>query len=104
MRQIKVTGLLAAATMCMAVAQPAVATDVQVTTNLGSFTIKLDEQKAPVSSENFLKYVKDGSYNGTIFHRVIPGFMAQGGGFTEKFDRLQRTHQLKMSRITDCKT
>ncbi|WP_434354811.1 peptidylprolyl isomerase [Parasalinivibrio latis] len=88
MRHIKTMGLLVAASLSFAIALPAAATDVLVTTNLGSFTIKLDEQKAPVSSANFLKYVKDGSYKGTIFHRVIPGFMAQGGGFTENFDRL----------------
>ncbi len=45
--------------------------------------IELDEENAPISTENFLKYVDDGFYNGTIFHRVIPGFMIQGGGFTD---------------------
>ena len=45
--------------------------------------IELDEVNAPISTENFLKYVDDGFYNGTIFHRVIPGFMIQGGGFTD---------------------
>ncbi|MEZ8093466.1 peptidylprolyl isomerase [Photobacterium swingsii] len=63
------------------------ATQVEVSTNLGDFTIQLDEQKAPVSSKNFLRYVEDGSYEGTIFHRVIPGFMAQGGGFDEDLTR-----------------
>ncbi len=42
----------------------------------------LDSQKAPVSSQNFVDYVNSGYYNNTIFHRVIPGFMVQGGGFT----------------------
>jgi peptidyl-prolyl cis-trans isomerase B (cyclophilin B) len=51
-------------------------------TNQGSFKIKLEAEKAPKSVENFLKYVDDGFYNGTIFHRVIKGFMIQGGGFT----------------------
>ncbi len=50
-------------------------------TSLGKFTVELDMKDAPVTTKNFLKYVDDGSYNGTIFHRVIPGFMAQGGGF-----------------------
>ena len=54
---------------------------VEVETNLGAFTLELSEEKAPVTVANFLKYVEDGSYEGTIFHRVIPGFMAQGGGF-----------------------
>lgn len=49
-------------------------------TNHGNITIKLDEEKAPLSSANFIEYVKSGHYNGTIFHRVIPNFMIQGGG------------------------
>jgi cyclophilin family peptidyl-prolyl cis-trans isomerase len=51
-------------------------------TTMGTITIELNREKAPVSVENFLQYVKAGHYNGTIFHRVIPGFMIQGGGFT----------------------
>jgi cyclophilin family peptidyl-prolyl cis-trans isomerase len=51
-------------------------------TSLGSFTLELDADKAPVSVENFLSYVDDGFFDGLIFHRVIPGFMIQGGGFT----------------------
>lgn len=51
-------------------------------TSMGNVKIQLDPQKAPVSVQNFLDYVKNGFYNGTIFHRVIPGFMIQGGGFT----------------------
>ncbi|WP_456415440.1 peptidylprolyl isomerase [Thiolapillus sp.] len=51
-------------------------------TNLGDIVIELDEEKAPVSSENFKQYVRDGFYDGVIFHRVIPNFMIQGGGFT----------------------
>ncbi|MGZ5181051.1 MAG: peptidylprolyl isomerase [Ramlibacter sp.] len=47
----------------------------------GVITIELDETRAPKSVENFLSYVKKGHYDGTIFHRVIPGFMVQGGGF-----------------------
>ena len=50
-------------------------------TSLGVFTIELDAGQAPVSSENFLRYVDDGHFDGTVFHRVIPGFMIQGGGF-----------------------
>ncbi|MCG9552840.1 peptidylprolyl isomerase [Vibrio sp. Isolate32] len=56
---------------------------VNVETTLGNFTIELNQEQAPISSENFLKYVADGSYEGTIFHRIIPGFMAQGGGFNQ---------------------
>jgi len=60
-------------------------TKVKVTTTLGAFIIQLNTEKAPVSSANFLTYVNEGFYNGTIFHRVIPGFMAQGGGFDTSF-------------------
>jgi len=49
-------------------------------TSLGRIRIGLDQAKAPISTENFLAYVRSGHYNGTIFHRVIPGFMIQGGG------------------------
>ena len=57
-------------------------TQVKLTTSMGPITIELDEAKAPISAKNFLSYVDSGHYNGTIFHRVIPGFMIQGGGFT----------------------
>ena len=50
-------------------------------TSLGTFTVEVDAGSAPVSSENFLRYVDDGHFDGTVFHRVIPGFMVQGGGF-----------------------
>ncbi len=53
-------------------------------TTLGDITIELDSEKAPVTVENFLAYVDSGFFNGTIFHRVIPGFVIQGGGFTEQ--------------------
>ncbi len=52
-----------------------------LTTNHGNITIELDAEKAPKTVENFLAYVNAGHYNGTIFHRVIDGFMVQGGGF-----------------------
>jgi peptidyl-prolyl cis-trans isomerase A (cyclophilin A) len=55
---------------------------VVVATSLGDITIELDAARAPLSVENFLVYVKDGHYDGTIFHRVIKGFMIQGGGLT----------------------
>jgi len=53
----------------------------KIKTNLGSFTLELNEGKAPISSKNFKDYVEKGFYNKTIFHRVIDGFMIQGGGF-----------------------
>ncbi|MGZ8947334.1 MAG: peptidylprolyl isomerase, partial [Methylococcaceae bacterium] len=62
-------------------------TKVKLTTTLGEIIIQLNTEKAPVSSANFLTYVNEGFYNGTIFHRIIPDFMAQGGGFDIKFDQ-----------------
>lgn len=55
---------------------------VKLTTTFGTITLELDANKAPKTVENFLDYVKSGHYDGTIFHRVIDGFMIQGGGFT----------------------
>lgn len=55
---------------------------VRMSTSMGDIIIELDAQKAPISVVNFTKYVEAGFYNGTVFHRVIPGFMIQGGGFT----------------------
>ena len=54
---------------------------VELTTSEGTIRIELDDAKAPASTENFLAYVRAGHYNGTVFHRVIKGFMVQGGGF-----------------------
>jgi len=51
-------------------------------TNHGNIAIELDTENTPITAENFLRYVKDGYYDGTIFHRVIDGFMIQGGGFS----------------------
>ncbi len=53
-----------------------------IKTSLGDITIELDHKNAPISASNFETYAKDGHYNGTIFHRVIKGFMIQGGGMT----------------------
>jgi len=53
---------------------------IKLNTNHGSITLELDANKAPATVENFMQYVNDGFYNGTIFHRVINGFMIQGGG------------------------
>ena len=58
------------------------ATSVQFQTSAGDFVIELNAEKAPKTVENFLQYVNDKHYEGTIFHRVIDGFMVQGGGFT----------------------
>jgi peptidyl-prolyl cis-trans isomerase B (cyclophilin B) len=56
-------------------------------TNFGEIKLKLDTEKAPKTSENFLDYVREGFYDGVIFHRVIDGFMIQGGGFTPDMEQ-----------------
>jgi cyclophilin family peptidyl-prolyl cis-trans isomerase len=66
---------------------PVVALEVaQGRTALGTITIALDAEKAPISVRNFLKYLRSGHYEGTVFHRVMPGFMIQGGGFTTELE------------------
>jgi len=62
-------------------AQPTTAPKVQMKTSLGSIVLELDEGKAPKTVANFLQYVREKHYDGTIFHRVMDGFMIQGGGF-----------------------
>jgi len=64
---------------------------VLVKTNMGDIVIELDKQKAPASVANFLNYVNEGFYNGTVFHRVIDGFMIQGGGFSQDLAK-KNTH------------
>ncbi|MEM7257811.1 MAG: peptidylprolyl isomerase, partial [Pseudomonadota bacterium] len=68
---------------------PPVTTDqtVVLQTNLGDITLELDAGLAPLTVENFLLYAQQGHYDGTIFHRVIAGFMVQGGGYTADFTR-----------------
>jgi cyclophilin family peptidyl-prolyl cis-trans isomerase len=71
-----------------AVAQQAPAAElprVRIDTNLGSFIVELEAQRAPLSTANFLQYARSGFYTGTVFHRVINNFVAQAGGFDEKF-------------------
>ena len=63
-------------------AQTSAAPRVKLATSAGDIVLELDAAKAPKSVENFLQYVKDKHYDGTVFHRVIDGFMIQGGGFT----------------------
>lgn len=60
---------------------------VKLQTNLGDIVVELDRAKAPQTVENFLSYVRDGHYDGTIFHRVIENFMIQGGGFTSDYQQ-----------------
>lgn len=60
-------------------------TTIKLTTNQGEITLELDAEKAPNTVKNFVTYVEEGFYEGVIFHRIIPNFMAQGGGFTSDF-------------------
>jgi peptidyl-prolyl cis-trans isomerase A (cyclophilin A) len=62
---------------------------VKFETSMGNIVLELNAQAAPVTVKNFLGYVEDGFYDGTIFHRVIPGFMIQGGGFTKEMQKKQ---------------
>ena len=105
-------GLLLAAAALFAsstvLAQGASAPRVKLATSAGDIVLELQATKAPKTVENFLAYVKKGHYNGTIFHRVIPGFMIQGGGFdkamaqkpTEKPIENEATNGLKNDRYT----
>ena len=77
--------LLAAASLFASPAALAQAPRVELQTNFGSIVIELYPDRAPDTVANFLQYVKEGHYDGTVFHRVIRGFMAQGGGFTAEF-------------------
>ena len=60
---------------------------VEIQTNTGKIVIELDAEKAPKTVQNFVQYVNEGFYNGTVFHRVIPDFMIQGGGFTVEMEQ-----------------
>jgi peptidyl-prolyl cis-trans isomerase A (cyclophilin A) len=64
-------------------------------TSMGNLEIELNQEKAPITVQNFLKYVDEGFYNGTIFHRVISNFMIQGGGFTEDMNQKPTREQIK---------
>jgi cyclophilin family peptidyl-prolyl cis-trans isomerase len=78
---------LAGAALALAFAGNAFAADnaqVSLKTTMGEIVVELDAEHAPKSTANFLQYVKSGFYQGTVFHRVIDGFMIQGGGYTEK--------------------
>ena len=68
---------------------------VKLHTNFGEITLELNTEKAPVTTENFLSYVDSGAYNGTIFHRVIDGFMIQGGGFDTSMTQKDSLSEIK---------
>ncbi|MCQ4314277.1 peptidylprolyl isomerase [Pseudomonas stutzeri] len=68
---------------------------VLLNTSMGEIEIELEAEKAPISVKNFLSYVESGFYDDTVFHRVIPGFMVQGGGFSENLDQKPTQEPIK---------
>ena len=68
---------------------------VKLQTNFGEITLELNAEKAPITTANFLQYVDSGFYNGTIFHRVIDGFMIQGGGFDSTMSQKESLDEIK---------
>jgi cyclophilin family peptidyl-prolyl cis-trans isomerase len=84
--------MLAAAAAQAAPAKKAKDPVVVLTTSAGVIKVKLDATNAPISTANFLQYVKEKHYDGTVFHRVIKGFMVQGGGFDEKLHQIGPGH------------
>ena len=69
---------------------------ITIETNKGTIKVELDAEKAPITVENFLSYVNDGFFDGTIFHRVIPNFMIQGGGFESGMNQKDTKDQIKI--------
>lgn len=84
--------LIAIWAVLMAFSLPAHATEVTISTNQGDIQVELFDEQVPATVENFLRYVDEGFYTDTIFHRVMRGFMIQGGGFDEDLSR-QTTHK-----------
>jgi cyclophilin family peptidyl-prolyl cis-trans isomerase len=82
---MKISKFLAVALLTFSALATAANPEVELKTNMGTITLELYPDKAPKTVENFLQYVKDGFFKGTIFHRVINGFMVQGGGFTPEY-------------------
>ena len=66
-----------------------------IETSMGTITLELDEAKAPLTVANFVQYAKEGFYDGTIFHRVIDGFMIQGGGFTKDMNQKETREAIR---------
>ena len=83
MRLILIAAFASAIALAWPLAASAANPQVEIKTSMGPMTVELFLDKAPKTVDNFLEYVKSGFYGGTIFHRVIPGFMIQGGGYTK---------------------
>lgn len=79
----------------LAYAAPEPAVEISLDTSVGVIQLELNAEKAPITVKNFVQYVEDGHYDGLIFHRVIPGFMIQGGGFTPDMQQLDTRDPIK---------
>jgi cyclophilin family peptidyl-prolyl cis-trans isomerase len=84
LRSIVLLFALVSAMPALAQAPGTLAPRVRFETSLGDFVVELDTVRAPLTAENFLRYVRDGAYDGTVFHRVIAHFVVQGGGYDER--------------------
>jgi len=82
----RISVLAAALLVFMSAADAADFPKVRVETTAGAFTVQLDDERAPLSVANFLQYIEDGFYTGTIFHRVVSGFVIQGGGYNAELE------------------
>ena len=87
--------LALAAVLCGVAYSSFAATPVRIETNMGNIDLVLDEKKAPVTVKNFVSYANKGHYNGTVFHRVIDGFMIQGGGYLSGFSEKATREPIK---------
>ena len=74
-----------------------------IETSMGTITVELDDERAPATVENFVKYAADGFYDGTIFHRVIDGFMVQGGGFTRDMNQKDTRRPIRIESMNGLK-
>ena len=83
MNIVRICGLAAALLLITSPSLAAKYPQVRIETNVGAFVVQLDDERAPLTVENFLEYVDSDFYAGTIFHRVVNGFVIQGGGYTE---------------------
>ncbi len=93
MKFIRTSALVASLLVVAGAVQAAEFPRVRVETTAGAFVLQLDDERAPLSVANFLKYVEAGFYTGTIFHRIVSGFVIQGGGFTVDLADCQRIGQ-----------
>ena len=89
---IALAALIASPAAKAAAKKPAANPVVVISTSMGDIKVELDAKNAPISTENFLEYVKEKHYDGTVFHRVIKAFMIQGGGFDEKLHQKGAGH------------